>query len=46
VVVSFTTEQAYTGVTIAADLIGSFVGSAYLSNQIGAGTAVADVLAS
>jgi hypothetical protein len=44
--ISFTTGQAYSNVSISADVFGSFSGSAYLMTQIGVGTTVADEIAS
>src|SRR5712692_2522479 len=46
IAVSFTIGTSYSGVTISADLIGSFSGTAYLTDQIGPGTTAANQIAS
>ena len=45
IAISFTVEQSYSNVTVSADLIGSFSGTAYLMNQIGPGTSVTNQIA-
>jgi hypothetical protein len=42
---SFTVGQAYSNVSISADLIGSFIGTAYLTTQIGPTTTIANQIA-
>jgi len=42
---SFIVGQSYTNVSISPDLIGSFTGTVYLTNQIGAGTTLANEIA-
>ncbi len=43
---SFTVGQSYTDVAVNADLVGTFSGTAFLTNQIGVGTTPANELAS
>jgi len=42
---SFTVGQSYSNVTISADLVGTFSGTAYLMSQIGVGTTTANQIA-
>lgn len=46
VAVSFTVGQPYVDVTISADLIGNFGGTAYLMTSVGPGTTIAEEVAS
>src|SRR5688572_20619444 len=46
VAVSFTVGQPYVDVTISADLIGNFGGTAYLMTRVGPGATIADEVSS